>query len=59
MSRRSATTVTLSVRIPVQPGHSPKQVAEGLRVAIAECSWLKPIANQIIIKQIKRETVYL
>ena len=55
MSRRSATVITLSVRIPLPPGQAVKGIIAEMAKSLS--NW--PMARQIIIKVAKRETVYL
>lgn len=67
MSKRSRTTLTFSVRMPLPPGATAKDALAYVHSAIT--SWkggmdpAEPItslqSNEVLIKIINRETVYL
>lgn len=57
MSRRSYTTLTLSVRIPVAVGHTQKETVEAVQHLFAGAQGIA--AAEVIVKIEKRETTYL
>lgn len=59
MSRRSATTITVQIRLPVPPGHKPKTLVDEFREAIRKNPAFAGFENQVIVNVVKRETTYL
>lgn len=59
MTKRIAQTITLSVRIPLPPGFSPKRVTTELSLLIENAKMFESLRSQIIIRTLKKETVYL
>ena len=59
MSRKVAITVTVELRLPIPPGHKPKDVVDDLKQAILAGPAFKGFENQVTLRVTKRETTYI
>lgn len=58
MSRKSAITITVQIRLPVPPGHKPKLLVDELRNILKRDQVFRGFENQITLSVVKRETIY-
>jgi len=59
MSRRQATTITLTVQLPLPPGFAVKKAIELVKTALVSELAFRSFAQSLVVKLSKRETVYL